>query len=76
MELSPTANRLVQAHAHADADPRQTSLRIWRDGVEVEMWDGGRRIAKRVTWTEIETAHINPIMATIDECASEMSAAR
>jgi hypothetical protein len=73
MELSPTANRLVQAQAHAEADPRVTSLRLWRDGVEVEMWEGGRRIARRVTWADIETAHANPIILVIDACASKMA---
>jgi hypothetical protein len=69
-----TRTRLIQAQAHAEADPRPTSLKVWRDGIEVEMWDGGRRIAKRTTWTEIETAHVNPITLLIDKCASEMTA--
>lgn len=76
MDHTPTVNRLIQAQAHAEADPRPTTLRLWRDGIEVEMWEGGRRIAKRITWTEIETAHVNPITMTIDKCASEMTATK
>lgn len=66
--------RLIQAEAHAEANPMPTALRLWRGGVAVEMWDGDRRVEKRVTWTDIESAHVNPINLAIDACARELSA--
>lgn len=65
--------RLVQAQAHAEASPRPTTLKLWRDGIAVEMWDGGRRSMRRVSWDDIEVATVNPVMAAIDQCSREMS---
>jgi hypothetical protein len=76
MNFSQTVNRLIQAQAHAEADPRPTTLKLWRDGIAVEMWENGRRIERRVSWTEIETMHINPIIAAIDVCSREMSGSK
>ena len=70
--MPDVTERLIQAQAHAEAGPRPTTLKLWRDGVEVEMWDGGRRITRRVTWTDVQAARINPVMAAIDKCASEL----
>jgi len=71
--MSRTIDLLIQAQAHAEASPMPTTLRLWRDGVAVEMWRNGRRVEKRLRWIEIETANTNAIMAKIDACASELS---
>lgn len=69
--MPDVTSQLIQAQAHAEANPRPTTLKLWRGGVEVEMWDGGRRVARRVGWTDIQSARINPVMAAIDRCAAE-----
>ena len=69
-------DRLVQAQAHAEAQPLPTSLRIWRNGVDVEMWDRGRRITRRVSWNEIEQARMNAVLMAIDDCSSELAQAQ
>lgn len=74
MDLSPTANRLDQAQAHAEANPLPTTLKLWRGGVAVEMWNGGRRIERRVTWRDVETARLNPIIHAIDDCMAQLNA--
>ena len=72
--MNPTTNRMIQAQSHAEANPLPTTLKLWRDGIAVEMWNSGRRIEKRVSWHEVETAHINPIMRAIDDCMAELAA--
>lgn len=72
--MSLTVSRLLQAQAHAEADPRPTTIKLWRDGVAVEMWDRGRRVERRVTWEAIETAHLNVVMEAIYRCAADLSA--
>jgi hypothetical protein len=76
MNFSQTVNRLVQAQAHAEADPRQTILRLWRDGIVVAVHENGHGIERRISWTEIETARINPIILAIDLCSREMSGSK
>lgn len=71
--MNAIVNRLIQAQAHAEADPRHTSLRIWRDGVEVEMWASGRRVTRRIRWIEIERNQTNVVISAIDACASELA---
>jgi hypothetical protein len=73
MKFSPAVDRLIQAQAHAEAEPRPTTLTIWRDGIVVEMRENGRRIGRRVSWVEVETAYINPVIVAIDLCSREMS---
>lgn len=70
--MNRTINRLIQAQAHAEGNALPTTLKLWRDGVAVEMWNNGRRIERRVTWFDVDAANVNPIMAAIDKCAAEM----
>lgn len=63
---------LIRAQAYADAGVNPTTLKLWREGVVVEMWCGGKRIDRLVTWREIETAHVNPVIQAIDVCSREL----
>lgn len=72
--LSRVTERLVQAQAHAEAQPYDVRLVVWRDGIEVDVQDpiNLAAITKRLTWLDVEDMHVNPVMEMIDACVSEM----
>lgn len=70
--MPDVTKRLIEAQAYAESAPLPTTLKLWRDGVEVEMWDSGRRITQRVRWADVQAGRINPVIAAIDKCAAHM----
>lgn len=75
MSDNPLTNRLIQAQAHAEAQPQDIRLVLWRDGVEVDISHPVKLVAstRRVAWAEIEQAHTNPIIMQIDALVSEFA---
>lgn len=67
-------HRLIQAQAHAEAQPYDVRLVVWRDGIEVDVQNPKNlaAITKRLSWLDVEDMQINPVMEMIDLCVSEM----
>lgn len=68
-------DRMVQAQAHAEAQPYDVRLVLWRDGIEVDFLNPKtmQAVSRRVTWADVESGYVNTLMEAIDYCSTVMA---